>query len=326
MQLRTEKQMLNQRLVRCAAVWIALSVAACVETPPGETDSPVANQNRTPERVAPGIISTDLNETFPAEDPLDGSLWFSRYEDNFSEQSIWVASRSASGWEPPEIVSFSGRWGDRAPRFSPDGRRLYFTSNRPVHSEDSEPDDVNIWVVTRRDDGSWAAPELVPAPVSLEGVADMHVSMARGGAMYWASRRQGGAGNSDIYRTVLETDTSQVEHLGEAVNDSLSQPDLLISPDETWMVLVITDHPDGLGGDDLYVSRRQGGTWSIPEHLEAPVNTPEYEYGPSLSRDGQYLYFTSHRRDGTADVYRMEVQDLGLTDSLRLETRDSGIK
>ena len=108
MPLKTEKQMLNQRLVRCAAVLIALSVAACVETPPGETDSPAANQNRTPERVAPGVISTDLNETFPAEDPLDGSLWFSRYENNFGEQTIWMASRSASGWEPPEIVSFSG--------------------------------------------------------------------------------------------------------------------------------------------------------------------------------------------------------------------------
>lgn len=192
MQRKTEKPMLNQRLVRCAALGIALSLAACVEPPPDETDSPVDNENRTLERVAPGVISTDLNETFPAEDPLDGSLWFSRYENNFGEQTIWRARRSASGWEPPEIVSFSGTWGDRAPRFSPDGRQLYFTSNRPVHSEDSEPGDVNIWVVTRHDDDSWAAPELVPAPVSLEGVADMHVSMAQGGALYWASRRQGG--------------------------------------------------------------------------------------------------------------------------------------
>lgn len=35
--------------------------------------------------------------------------------------------------------------------------------------------------------------------------------------------------------------------------------------------------------------------WSPPEHLEAPVNTPANEQGPTLSRDGLTLYFGSDR-------------------------------
>lgn len=84
-----------------------------------------------PELVAPGVISTDgRHETFPALDPVDGSLWLSVYTNDFDQQTILRAERAGDGWAPPEVVTFSGRWGDRAPRFTPDGRRLYFTSHR----------------------------------------------------------------------------------------------------------------------------------------------------------------------------------------------------
>lgn len=34
------------------------------------------------------------------------------------------------------------------------------------------------------------------------------------------------------------------------------------------------------------------------------INSAEYEYGPTISADGEYLYLTSHR-GGSADVYRV---------------------
>ncbi len=70
------------------------------------------------------------------------------------------------------------------------------------------------------------------------------------------------------------------------------------------MILAITDHPDGYGGDDLYLSRVNSGEWSTPLNLGSEFNTAEYEYGPTVSADGKYLYFTSHRSE-SADVYRV---------------------
>ena len=101
------------------------------------------------------------------------------------------------------------------------------------------------------------------------------------------------------------------EHLPAPVSSELSQPDLLVDREERWMILVITDHPAGLGGDDLFVVTRTGGGWSEPRPLPAPINSSEYEYGPTLSPDGRILYYTSHR-DGSADVYRVPVAELGL--------------
>jgi Tol biopolymer transport system component len=263
-----------------------------------------------PELVQPGRISTDRHETFPAIDPLDGSLWFSVYDDDFDAQIMLRAALGADGWSAPAPAWSGGPWGDRAPRFSPDGQRLYISSDRPLH-EGGAAGDYHLWVA-EREGGGWRAPRPLPDPVNGGAAADRHSSETRAGDLYWASTRPGGAGRSDIYRARRsETGWSPAERLPAPVNDTLSQPDLLVSPDGAWMILVITDHPGGLGGDDLFLSRLEEGRWSEPRPLPAPVNSAEYEYGPTLSPDGSMLLFTSHRR-GSADIYRVPVAGLGL--------------
>jgi regulation of enolase protein 1 (concanavalin A-like superfamily) len=267
-------------------------------------------QTVQPERVLPDVISTPRNETFPSIDPVDGSLWFSVYADNFDGQSILRAARSGTGWSAPAAVPFStGQWGDRAPRFSPDGQRLYISSNRPTPSN-AAGGDFNLWVLQRGANG-WSEPRLLPEPVNSSG-RDYHSSETRAGDLYVASNRPGGAGRSDIYRFRRTGESwTAGSAIGAPINDALGQPDLLVAPDGTWMILVITDHPQGLGGDDLFLSRFENGHWSALKHLPAPINSSEYEYGPSLSPDGRTLYFTSHR-GGNADVYRIPVAALGL--------------
>lgn len=105
---------------------------------------------------------------------------------------------------------------------------------------------------------------------------DTHVSVSDR-AVWFASRREGGFGRSDLYRVGAD---GTVTHIGSELNDELSQPDLWISSDESWMILAVTDRPDGLGGDDLYVARCVDAGWTVPMNLGPAVNTTEYEYGP----------------------------------------------
>ena len=263
----------------------------------------VAAQDLGVEVVAPGVISTDQHQTFPAQDPTDGSLWFSVYEVGFDAQTIMVATRTESGFNTPVVAPFSGTYGDRAPRFSPDGQFLYFTSNRP-RSASAASDDMNIWRV-RRVNNTWSDPELLGEPLNSQS-RDIHVA-ATNAALWVASDRPGGMGRSDIYRVPLNGGTlGEAAHLPAPINDENSQPDIWVSPDETWMILVITEHPNGLGGDDLFISRFEDGTWTAPHNLGAGINSDEYEYGPTMSQDGEYIHFTSHR-SGSADVYRVPV-------------------
>ena len=249
------------------------------------------------EIVAEGVVSTARNQTFPSVDPVSGDLWFSEYNDSFDEQTILVSHQVDETWQHPEVASFSGKWGDRAPRFSPDGSSIYFTSNRPVVGREALGD-MNIWKVARSDEG-WGEPTFVDSPVNSES-SDMHASVSENG-IWVASRREGGLGQSDIYR--IDTDGS-VDHLPPPLNDEHSQSDLWISADESWMILVITNYPGGFGGDDLYISFRDGDVWSTPVNLGTAINTPEYEYGPSVSPDEQFLYYSSHRA-GPSHIYRI---------------------
>lgn len=263
-----------------------------------------------PQVVQDGLISSpDRQETFPAVDPADGSLWFSVAEGSFDDQRLFRAPLGADGWLAPEPVPFStGAHGDRAPRFSADGATLYFTSNRPVpgHPEG----DMNIWAASREGAG-WGEPRPLPPPVN-SPAPDIHVSATDSGDLFLATRREGGAGRSDLVRVPRRRDGfGPAERLPAQINDELSQPDVLAAPDGSWLIVAVTDHPVGLGGDDLFLTRRTAHGWTPLEHFPAPINSEAYEYGPTLSPDGRWLYFTSHRR-GSADVYRIPLPALGL--------------
>ncbi len=255
--------------------------------------------------VQSGTISTAVNETFPMIDPVDGSLWFSRYERSFGAQTIWRAPRDGSGWGEAHVAPFSGSWGDRAPRFSHDGTRLYFTSNRPQGDAES-PGQFHIWQVDRRG-GAWSEPVHLQAPVNVDGAPSIHLSVGSDGTLWVPSARPGGFGRSDIYRIApSEMNGGTAERVGPPINDDRSQPDVLIAPDGSWMILAVTDHPEGYGGDDLWLSRRVNGAWTPPTNLGPAINSEEYEYGPSLSPDGVWLYFNSHRT-GPSNIYRVRL-------------------
>lgn len=282
-------------------VWVVLGLAACAgesEVTEERPEEPV--ERAAPEIVASGVVSTDeRNQTFPAIDPQTGDLWYSEYSDSFDDQVLMRAPAAEGHWGAPEVVPFSGEWGDRAPRFSPDGAHLYFTSNRPVGSGGG---DMNIWVVERTADG-WGDP--APAADLNSSAPDMHASVSETG-VWFASRRDGGRGRSDLYRRGAD---GALAHLGPELNDELSQPDLWVSPDESWMLLAVTDRPDGFGGDDLYVVRRTDGRWGAPVNLGSDINSEEYEYGPWVDSSGGYLYFTSHRA-GPSHIYRVPLSAL----------------
>ncbi|MEM8568070.1 MAG: hypothetical protein AAGF85_16530 [Bacteroidota bacterium] len=56
-------------------------------------------------------------------------------------------------------------------------------------------------------------------------------------------------------------------------------------------MLYFSSRKSGLGGFDLWSSKRNGNDWQAPKNLGSPTNSRENEGGPCLSPDGEYLYF-----------------------------------
>jgi len=106
-------------------------------------------------------------------------------------------------------------------------------------------------------------------------------------------------------------DSSLVQLLNTPANEGSA----CFSADGKYLFFVASDRNDGLGSCDIYYLIRHGNGWSFPIHPEAPLNTRFWESNPSLSSDGQTLYFCSNRPGGIGgmDIWtcRVKRQDDG---------------
>ncbi len=95
-------------------------------------------------------------------------------------------------------------------------------------------------------------------------------------------------------------------NLGPTVNSAATDQAPSLSPDGLSLYFG-SDRPGGLGGTDLWVSRRScmDCSWGTPVNLGSVVNSGAGDAGPSLSLDGHLLFFTSARPGGHGlnDIY-----------------------
>jgi len=66
-----------------------------------------------------------------------------------------------------------------------------------------------------------------------------------------------------------------------------------------------SDHPDGIGGYDLYTTERMPAQeWTSPRRLPRTINTPKDEHFPSLHKDPLYFSSDGHGGVGGLDILR----------------------
>lgn len=289
--------------------------------------SPALGQEAgTPERFAPGVISTDADELTAAFSPDGATIAFVRRVDG-GRFTIHLADCEAGTCSEPVAAPFSGAHHDQAPAFSPDGSRLWFQSRRPkgpgVTPDPEAPRDDDVWVVERRADG-WGEPRLVGPPVSLEAPRDgepfegreMAPSVDAAGALYfWSNRPSDAHGASDLYRAEPDGEGGFLApvNLGAPVNGPHYETHPWIAPDGSLLLFSCDGCPDAMGGSDLYVSRRVEAGWSEPVNLGPAVNSTAYDFGASITPDGRWLVFSSNRAEGGEEsgpqnIYRIEVE------------------
>jgi len=84
-----------------------------------------------------------------------------------------------------------------------------------------------------------------------------------------------------------------------------------ISPDGK-LLFFVSDKAGGIGGTDIYVSRKQKGRWSRPENLGEQINTDGHEGFPFMHQNGK-LYFCSkgHLGLGGFDIFVTQMDENG---------------
>mgnify|MGYP001549472993 CR=1 FL=1 len=260
------------------------------------------------ELVGPGIISTGLQETSVALAPDGDTLYFMRSDFAERDDTILVSHRVDGQWGTPQVAAFSGQWHDSEPALSPDGRRLYFVSNRPLQAGGApvtaEMDGhhfagTNLWYVERQADGRWGAPLHVDGALN-DGAMIYNPSVAANGDLYFSAHRPDSGAAYQIYvahRTAQGYAAPQRVDLGDV---SRNRMDPAVDPRQRFLVYA-GNEGDSLGSADLYIAFRQpDGRWGKPLRLPGDINSPALENAPALGPRFGELYVASNRRGEVA--------------------------
>jgi len=247
----------------------------------------------TPEIFSPGIVSTEHSEFCSVFSPDGIEFYWSLSGAPYP--AIVVMCQKNGRWSNPEIVPFSGKYLDYDMAFTPDGKRLFFCSQRPMDGNGPPTGHTDFWFVERHVAG-WSEPRHLDGPVSSK-TPEYYPIFARNGTLYFSSTRPGGHGGGDIYRARFENGVFlEPENLGAPINTENGEGDLFIAADESYIIVTCYGRSDGIGSGDLYISfRREDGSWSSMKNMGFSVNSTANEHCPILSPDGKYLFFSSGR-------------------------------
>ena len=248
---------------------------------------------------APGLISLDDRYEHTIVFSPDGNeCYFTVSTPNWSSAWIMMTTLDNGTWSPQEKAPFSNDY-SLNPSLSPDGSRLFFSSNRETKGKQG------IWQCHRTPAG-WSEPEEMNRQIS-STAAEWSCHLSDLGNMFVCSWREGGQGRCDGWRITDITGDSPVAENLKVLNTGTDDCGVAPGPGERYVVFQ-SGRPGGQGKADLYVSYAlPENQWSEPRNLGPAVNSPEVDGGAWITYDGKYLFFSS-RRSGNQDIYWVETK------------------
>ncbi|HNR08493.1 MAG TPA: hypothetical protein PKM27_14330 [Saprospiraceae bacterium] len=241
---------------------------------------------------APGMVSDEFGNRDFALAPDGLSFYYTLQYKNGLFSTILYSRKKKGKWTRPEVAGFSGRYSDLEPAFSPDGRRLYFVSNRPLDPTGNKKD-YNIWFVSL-EEGRWSQPEALPFPVNTDA-NEFYPSVSKNGNIYFTRVMEGQDEDIVLCRR-QDNQYLPAVSLPGTINSTGAEFNAFVDPEEAYVLFTAYRREGNLGQGDLYISYRDaGGNWSEAMNLGNKVNGPGLTYCPYVTADKKYLFFSTAR-------------------------------
>lgn len=263
---------------------------SCVQSPEKELKGLAISFNDSLSIFAEGIVSTSQKERDLAISPDGSRILFTKTALNNNFSVIMEIVKTNDNWSKPEIVSFSGRYSDLEPAFSPDGESLFFASNRPVKK--GEVKDFDIWKVGLNN-GVWGDPKRLDTLIN-KNSNEFYPSVGKSGNLYFTASYEFDTRKEDIYMAAWNGKNYELPIIiSDSVNTKFYEFNAFVDPDEQFIIYSSFGRPGSKGGGDLYISEKDNqNRWKSSVPLS--VNTSVLEYCPFVSADQKYFFFTSN--------------------------------
>lgn len=250
------------------------------------------------------VVNTRFTEHSPILSVDGNTLIFTsnRPEDpNGSEdfEDVYVTRKVNNQWSAPKKISknINTQYNDAAASLSPDGKTLF------LYSELGAGD---IYASTF-DGKDWSEPKPLNKNINTSQFWETCASVsADGKKLYFASNRDGGFGDLDIYVSELDShgQWGKAVNLGPTINTPGNEDSPFIHFDGVTLYFSSDGHP-GMGNSDIFVSELKGNKWTKPENIGYPINLWEYDGFFTMAHDKKMGFYSTVKEGGLGgiDIY-----------------------
>lgn len=171
-------------------------------------------------------------------------------EDGYGRCDIYVSFLSKEGWSPAQNIGpsiNSSHW-ESQPSISPDGKELYFVSNRP-----GGKGKMDIWKSTLTEGGSFAEPINLGKNINTQEDEMSPFIHMDNQTLYFASKGHVGMGDFDLFlsrREVPSAAWQAPQNLGYPINTHEVENSLIVASDGQTAYFA-SDH-SGFGQEDIF--------------------------------------------------------------------------
>jgi tetratricopeptide (TPR) repeat protein len=165
--------------------------------------------------------------------------------------------------------------------------------------------------VTRKVNDKWSTPINITLDLQVDGNCST-LSLSNDGTELYLFKDDSHDGN--IYVThFLDDRWSPMKKLNENINTKYYETYACISNDGKKLYFT-SNRKGGYGDQDIYVSEREGGDiWGPAKNLGPTINSFMNEASPSITTDGNTLFFSSegHNNLGGYDIFYSQIKSDG---------------
>lgn len=287
----------SQNAARIASACL-IAIVACVSSPAVAAIDIVGEATV----FAPDIASTEHAEIRLTLSP-DGrtALWFSRDRPGGAGgYDIWMSRRTGERWSAATPVSFNSTTRDFDPAFSPDGRFVYFCSDR---AGSVGGDDIYRVAVTTQ---GFGAVEHLSSAVNSVGNEFAPMLSPDQTQLLFSSDRTGGKGGHDLFSAAHRAGKFELaQRLPGEINTVANEFDAtFLSDSETIVFARAKDFR--VDRVDMFVATRASIGYNAGTLLPLSINSADKDtYGPMLDWSSPDRITFASQREGARgmDLY-----------------------
>jgi outer membrane protein OmpA-like peptidoglycan-associated protein len=222
------------------------------------------------------------------------------YVSRWTTGGYWGTARNAGA-----PLNTAGNEG--AQSISSDGRYMFFTAC------DRNDGQGRCDIYYSSNDGTrWSPGANLGPPVNTTYWESQPSISPNGRMLFFVSNRPGGQGGMDIWYSILGSDGrwGKPVNPGKAINTAGDEFSPFIYFNGRTLYFS-SNGRESFGGHDIYVTgMNPDSTWTTPENLGPPVNTPSDETGLVIESSGKRAYFSSIRdRNKGKDIFWLDLPE-----------------